>query len=90
MTPENARYILFLIDSKIKDHDGKIFCCLSDAREYAKDTIKEKYADKAVVGMFVWNQDAREMLITMVETIGFKNDKTNATQLKLFRSGIEP
>lgn len=37
---ENIRYILFLIDSKIKDHDGKIFCSLRDAREYAKDTIK--------------------------------------------------
>jgi hypothetical protein len=79
----NARYILFLIDSKIKDHDGKIFCSLNDAREYAKDTIKEGYADKAVVGMFVWNEYAKEMLISMVETIGFKGDKKDALQLKL-------
>lgn len=85
MELSNCRYILFLIDSKIKDHDGKIFCSLSDAREYAKDTIKEKYADKAVVGMFVWNEQAREMLITMVETIGFKGDKKDAIQLKLFK-----
>lgn len=81
----NALYILFLIDSKIKDHDGKIFCSLNEAREYAKDTINEKYADKAVVGMFVWDDGAREMLITMVETIGFKADKTNVTQLELFK-----
>jgi len=82
---DNARYILFLIDSKIKDHDGKIFCSLQDAREYAKDTINEKYADKAVIGMFVWNEQAKEMLISMVETIGFKNDKTNVTQMELFK-----
>lgn len=82
---DNARYILFLIDSKIKDHDGKIFCSLQDAREYAKDTINEKYADKAVIGMFVWNSKAKEMLISMVETIGFKNDKTNIAQMELFK-----
>jgi hypothetical protein len=81
---DSARYILFLIDSKIKDHDGKIFCSLNDAREYARDTIKENYADKAVLGMFVWDQGAKEMLITMVETIGFKGDKKDANQLCLF------
>jgi hypothetical protein len=85
MERNSIRYILFLIDSKIKDHDGKIFCSLRDAREYAKDTIKEKYADKAVVGMFVWDEGAREMLITMVETIGFKGDKMDVLQLKLFK-----
>jgi hypothetical protein len=80
----NARYILFLIDSKIKEHDGKIFCSLKEAREYAKDTINEKYADKAVVGMFVWDSERRELPITMVETIGFQGDKKDPLQLRLF------
>jgi hypothetical protein len=81
----SLRYILFLIDSKIKDHDGKVFCSLQDAREYAQDTIDEKYADKAVIGMFSMNMLSQEMLISMVETIGFSNDKKNVNQLKLFK-----
>jgi len=84
MELSNARYILFLIDSKIKDHHGKVFSSLKDAKYYAMDAMSEKYADKAVIGMFVWNDQARELLISMVETIGFKKDKTNIEQLKLF------
>ena len=80
-----ARYIIFLIDSKIKGHDGKIFCSFKEAREYAQDAISEKYADKAIVGMFVMDNSAKEMMITMVETIGFKGDKKNADQLDLFK-----
>lgn len=83
--PALLRYILFLIDSKIKDHDGKIFCSYSDAKEYANDCIKENYADKAVIGIFYLNSQAKEMLITMVETIGFVGDKKNVAQLELFK-----
>jgi len=81
----NARYILFLIDSKIKDHDGKIFSSLKDARYYAIDTIEAKYADKAVVGMFVWDEHRKEMQISMIDTIGFKGDKKDVRQLELFK-----
>lgn len=81
----SLRYILFLIDSKIKQHDGKIFCSLQDARNYAIDCIKDKYSDRAVIGMFSINIQSREMLITMVETIGFGGDKKNINQLELFR-----
>ena len=34
--------------------------------------------------MFTINTQAREMLITMVETIGFTGDKKNLNQLQLF------
>jgi hypothetical protein len=76
-TVESLRYILFLIDSKIKQHDGKIFCSYNEAKQYASDCIKDNYSDKAVIGMFNLNAKAKEMLITMVETIGFKGDKKN-------------
>ena len=41
--PDNAslRYIIFLIDSKIKQHDGKIFCSYDEARKYASDCIND-------------------------------------------------
>ena len=81
----SLRYILFLIDSKIKQHDGKIFCSYNEAREYASDCIKEKYSDKAVIGMFRLDPNSEEMLITMVETIGFSGDKKTINQLQLFR-----
>lgn len=83
---ENSlRYILFLIDSKIKQHDGKIFCSYDEARQYAGDCINDKYSEKAVIGMFMIDSSAKEMLITMVETIGFPGDKKNVNQLQLFK-----
>lgn len=85
--PESARYILFMLDSKYKDHDGKIFCSYQEAREYASDCLAEEwYCNKAVIGMFTIDTQAREMLITMVETIGFKGDKKRVQQLQLFAS----
>jgi len=82
---DSARYILFLIDSKIKQHDGIIFCSYKEAREYAADCLKDNwFCDKAVIGMFSLDTQAKEMRITMVETIGFKADKKNVHQLDLF------
>lgn len=82
---KNIRYILFLIDSKIKQHDGKIFCNYIDAKEYAASCIEEKYSDKAVIGMFYLDTTSEEMLISSVETIGFQGDKKNIYQLDLFK-----
>jgi hypothetical protein len=82
---QSARYIVFLIDSKIKQHDGRIFCSYLEARQYVSDCINEKFCDKAVIGMFVLDTNAKEMLISMVETIGFKGDKNCVSQLELFK-----
>lgn len=84
-TAESIRYILFLVDSKYKQHDGKIFCSYNEAKEYADDCLSEKYVDKAVIGMFTLNAQHKQMLITMVETIGFTGDKKNVNQLELFK-----
>jgi len=84
MKSENLRYILFLIDSKIKEHDGKIFASHKEAKEYAQDAISDKYCDKAVIGIFYLDTNIREMMITKVETIGFLGDKKNVNQLNLF------
>ena len=81
---EAIRYIVFLIDSKIKQHDGKVFASLDEAREYITGTLDGVYADKAVIGMFVLDYNSRDMLITMIETIGFKGDKKQHHQLELF------
>lgn len=85
LSASSLRYILFLIDSKIKQHDGKIFCSYNEARQYAKECISEKYVDKAVIGMFYLESFSKEMSITMVETIGFLGDKKNVNQLQLFK-----
>lgn len=79
------RYIVFLIDSKIKDHSGKVFCSYMEAKEYTHDTIVQNYSDKAVIGMFYMNQNSKDMLITMIETIGFAGDKKRVEQLDLFQ-----
>lgn len=84
MRAEMLRYIVFLIDSKSKEHDGKILCSHEEARDYADDCIREKYCDRAVVGMFYLNPNEREMHISKVETIGFPGDVKNVYQLQLF------
>lgn len=81
----NVRYIVFLIDSKIKDHDGKIFTSYNDAKDYVKSVINSYYSDKAVIGMFLLNQNLKEMNISHIDSIGFKNDKKDINQLSLFK-----
>lgn len=81
----NLRYILFLLDNKSKDHDGKVFCSLEECRRIAELYLKEGYSTHAVIGMFLMNAQAEEMLITMVETIGFTGDLKRVNQLQLFK-----
>jgi len=77
-------YIVFLIDSKYKTHDGKVFRSLSDARDYCQGVIQDHYADKIVIGMFTYDERGSEMLISTIETVGFPHDKKEAEQLMLF------
>jgi hypothetical protein len=83
-TLEQARFIVFILDTDYKDHSGQVFCKLSDAKEYARECIRDKEGDKAVVGMFVFHQHAKMSRITYVESIGFKGDKKDVNQLELF------
>lgn len=86
MEASNLRYIVMLIDSKSKDHDGRIFCSIAEARDYAALIMEGGwYTDKAVIGMFVMDPKCESMSISMVETIGFKGDKKNVNQLELFK-----
>lgn len=82
----NLRYIIFVIDSKYKQHDGKIFTSLSDAREFAKDLMEEEWNKgcKAVIGTFLFEPHIRDMYISQIETIGFAGDKKKKEQLDLF------
>lgn len=73
---------------RIETHDGKIFCSLPDAKEYASDAIKEKYCTRFAIMVFVMEKEAETMGITMVETYGFRNDKKNINQLDLFKKTI--
>jgi len=82
---ENLRYIVFMIDSKIKQHDGKVFCNHSDAKEFVSDMIKDNYCDKAVIGMFLIDPMAKEMNIEFIESIGFPKDKKSVEQMDLFK-----
>ena len=65
---KNSRYIVFLIDSKHKDHDGRIFCNINDARNFVNRCLDGIYASKAVIGFFVFDQLAES--ITTLSTTG--------------------
>jgi hypothetical protein len=89
------RYIVFAIDTRFPqylgnkkiDHinDGKIFCDIDDAREYARELANDNECDKFVIGEFVIELNAEIMYINQIETFGFKNSKSNPNQMKLFQ-----
>jgi len=83
LDPANLLYIVFIIDSKYKDHDGKVFRSFIDAHDFVKDTIEITYGEKFVIGTFYYDNN-REMVITSIETFGFANDKKHTNQLNLF------
>jgi hypothetical protein len=84
MNAKNLRYIVFLIDSKYKQHDGKIFCTPGAAREFLVDTFTEDYADKAIIAEFYMEPEHEFMFISTVETFGFHHDKKRIEQMELF------
>lgn len=78
------KYIVFMIDSKHKDHDGKIFSSVDDAKDFLNDMYEIDFFNKAIIGMFVYDKDKKEMIITMVESFGFPGDKKITNQLSIF------
>lgn len=83
MEANKLRYIVMVLDTKSKDHDGKVFASYDEAREYASDYLNDKFCDKIVIGMF-YLSDFKEILITNIETFGFTGDNKNFNQSKLF------
>lgn len=81
LNPDDRQY---LSGRRIDSHDGRVFCCLKDAQEYAIESIKDNYCTRFVIGVFCLDKDAETMCITHVETFGFKNDKKSINQLELF------
>lgn len=80
----NLRYILFMIDSDHKQHEGEIFTSLQEAKEYAADAIKWNLCTKYIIGLFVLDIKEQRMGISHIETFGFKGDKKDLNQLELF------
>lgn len=94
MDSKNIRYIVMMLNpdtqqymstgERIDTHDGEIFSCLNDAKEYAMQTIEEKLCTRFSIGMFVFENQSERMSISCIETYGFRNDKKNINQLTLF------
>jgi hypothetical protein len=94
MNISNIRYIVFMLNpdvqqytssgAKIETHDGEIFCSLKEAQEYANDALNDNLCTRFAIGMFVYEPQAQQMSISMVETFGFKNDRKNVNQLEIF------
>jgi len=84
MKVEDLRFIVFVLDSKIEQHDGKVFTSMYDARKFVKDCIDEKWGSKMIIGSFVFNQEHKEMNIEFIETYEFPFSKKKISQLNLF------
>jgi hypothetical protein len=95
MERNNLRYIVFMLDPQTSQYlsgrlvdgvnYGKIFCNREDARKYAMDAIKDKECTRFVIGFFEMDLQAETMGISLIETFGFRHDKSNVEQLELFK-----
>jgi hypothetical protein len=83
MSIDKLRYIVFLLDSTVDQHDGKVFCSIKDAREFCKDAIDDHYASKFIIGSFVLDGSS-EMNIEFIESFGLKTSPRKKEQLNLF------
>lgn len=78
------RYIVFLIDSRIDEHDGTVYSSKDDAIEFAKRSITEKYCTQAIVGCFVLDIHSEYQNISKIKMIGYRGSKKKVEQLCLF------
>lgn len=83
LNPDVAQYMSD--GQRIDTHDGEIFCDLDDAREYAREAVDTKICTRFVIGCFALESQAERMYISSIETFGFRHDKTNSSQLELFK-----
>lgn len=93
MSDKDLRYIVFLLNPdtqqylsgrRVDTHDGEIFRSLKEAKDYAIKSIDEHHCTRFAIGVFVIDQLAECMIITSIETFGFRNDKKIVNQLELF------
>lgn len=84
MNVQDLRYIVFVLDSTVDQHDGKVFRSISDAKEFCNDCINDQYGSKFIIGSFV-NNDHEEMNISYIESFGLKTSVKKLTQLDLFK-----
>lgn len=82
----DINYIVLLIDSKYKNHDGKVFKSYRMAKEWCRDVIQDGYADKIILGTVSNDSTEEERNIHLIETFGFKKDVTKFEQLAMFAS----
>jgi len=95
MDAKDIRYIVFLLNTevqpyhkgigKVETHEGIMFACKSEAREYAIDCVRDKLCTRFVIGVTFIDPNAKVTYINNVETFGFKHDKKNVIQLELFK-----
>lgn len=83
----DIRYIVFCIDSKIAQHDGKVFSNLRDAKSFILDCSLDHYCSKFIIGSFTLN-NSKEMNIHLIETFGFNHSVKNINQLSIFDSHV--
>jgi hypothetical protein len=95
-TPDikDIRYIVFLLSPefnqylsdgrKTETHDGYVFANRNDAIEFAHKSVREKECSRFVVGLFVYEKDLEMLGVSCIESFGFRHDKKNVEQLKLF------
>jgi len=82
LNPDTAQYLS--TGQKIETHSGAVFRSRQDAKKYAQESIKEKLCTRFAIGEFVLDSSSEKSYIELLETYGFKNDKSKVVQLEFF------
>jgi hypothetical protein len=80
---EDLRYIVFVLDSKIEQHDGKVFLYLHDIKKFLTECLEQKWGSKIIIGSFS-EAYGYSRNIEFIETLGLPASVKKIEELKIF------
>ena len=85
MSESDLRYIVFVIDGRMKQHEGVIVTSLQDARREAQEQLREMQGTKMILASFILDPKNPYMYLHEVEVIDSKTSERKLNQLNLFK-----
>ena len=70
---------------KIDVHNGEFFDSIASAEETCKDWVKDGLCTRFAIGSFMIDNYGKHGKISILETFGFKHDKSRVEQLNIFK-----
>lgn len=76
------RYVVFLMDSKSNDHDGKVFSSIQDVETYIDDAFVDYYCDEVIVASFT-DESSRSQNLNFIKRLKAGKNGFDKGQLRI-------